>query len=154
MQLSVSNEKLAYSAIYGVFVPWTAQCHGILDLQRNYDCNLCLSPLLSPFSFRLEFLLVRIMCKSSFRNSKSDWTDSFSKWIIRAFQSDLEFRKLDLHMILTSREIKVGTDIDYSHNFSVNPEFRGIEPSKEQKLRKSLNMPISRSILIVAFSFT
>ena len=106
MQLSVSNEKLTYSAIYGVFAPWTAQCRGILNLQRNSDCNLCLSPLLSPFSFRLKFLLVRIMCKSSFRNSKSDWTDSFSKWIIRAFQSDLEFRKLDLHMILTSRNLR------------------------------------------------
>ena len=38
------------------------------------------------------------------------------------------------------------------HGFQ--PEFRSISPSKEHKLRKSLNMGISRLILTVVFSFS
>ena len=45
-----------------------------------------------------------------------------------------------------------GTDIDHSWNSAVYPEFRGLQPYKEQKLRKRLYMPISYSSLTVAFT--
>ena len=42
-----------------------------------------------------------------------------------------------------------GTDMDHSWNSAVYPEFRGLQPYKEQKLRKRLYMPISYSSLTV-----
>ena len=42
-----------------------------------------------------------------------------------------------------------GTDMDHSRNSAVYPDFSGIQPSKEQKLRKRLYMPISPSDLTV-----
>ena len=42
-----------------------------------------------------------------------------------------------------------GTDMDHSWNSAVYPEFRGLQPYKEQKLRKRLYMPISHSSFTV-----
>ena len=42
-----------------------------------------------------------------------------------------------------------GTDMDHSWNSAVYPEFRGLQPYKEKKLRKRLYMPISYSSLTV-----
>ena len=41
------------------------------------------------------------------------------------------------------------TDMDHSWNSAVYPEFHGLQPYKEQKLRKRLYMPISYSSLTV-----
>ena len=43
-----------------------------------------------------------------------------------------------------------GTDMDHSWNPAVYPEFRGLQPYKEQKLRKRLYMPISHSSFTVS----
>ena len=42
-----------------------------------------------------------------------------------------------------------GTDMGHSWNSAVYPEFRGLQPYKEQKLRKRLYMPISHSSFTV-----
>ena len=43
------NVILACTAVYGVFAPYTAGGHGILDIQRNSSCDPCPSPtLISP----------------------------------------------------------------------------------------------------------
>ena len=35
------NEKLTCTAVYGVFAPYTAGGHGILDIQQNSSCDPC-----------------------------------------------------------------------------------------------------------------
>ena len=40
------NVILACTAVYGVFTPYTAGGHGILDIQRNSSCDPCPSPTL------------------------------------------------------------------------------------------------------------
>ena len=42
-----------------------------------------------------------------------------------------------------------GTDMDHSWNSAVYPEFRGLQPYKEQKFRKRQYMPIAYSSLTV-----
>ena len=38
------NMILACTAVYGIFAPYTAGGHGILDIQRNSSCDPCPSP--------------------------------------------------------------------------------------------------------------
>ena len=44
------NVKLACTAVYGVFAPYTAGGHGILDIQWNSSCDPCPIPPSSPLS--------------------------------------------------------------------------------------------------------
>ena len=67
------NMILACTAVYGVFAPYTAGGHGILDIQRNSSCDPCPSPtLVSPLISTSNPRLTRIRWKTSCRNSKSD----------------------------------------------------------------------------------
>ena len=67
------NMLLACTAVYGVFAPYTAGGHGILDIQRNSSCDPCPSPtLVSPLISTSNPRLTRIRWKTSCRNSKSD----------------------------------------------------------------------------------
>ena len=151
------NVKLACTTVYGVFAPYTAGGHGILDIQRNSSCDPCPSPPSSPLSSspriparpesggnelpKLEIGLAKLEL-------------SIKKWVrlIRFRVSATHF-----HRILVGRgfevkmreETRVETDMDHSWNSAVYPEFRGLQPYKEQKLRKRLYMPISHSSFTV-----
>ena len=149
------NVILACTAVYGVFAPYTARGHVILDIQRNSSCDLCPSlnfPLISTSNPRMT----RIRWKTSCRNSKSDLPSSnypFKKWVrqIRFRVSATRFPPDSGHAGIgggDEREIE-GRDIDHSWNSAVYPEFRGLQPYKEQKLRKRLYMPISHSSFTV-----
>ena len=79
------NVKLACTAVYGVFAPYTVGGHGILDIQRNSSCDPCPFPtLVSPLISTSNPRPIRIWWKSSCQNSKSDLPSSnypFKKWI-------------------------------------------------------------------------
>ena len=67
------NMLLACTAVYGVFAPYTAGGHGVLDIQRNSSCDPSPSPtLVSPLISTSNPHLTRIRWKTSCRNSKSD----------------------------------------------------------------------------------
>ena len=80
------NVILACTAVYGVFAPYTAGGHEILDVQRNSSCDPCPSPPSSPLSSpppipaRPESGGKRVI---ETRNRIS--LTYFFKWIIRAW---------------------------------------------------------------------
>ena len=152
------NVILACTTVYGVFAPYTAGGNGILDIQRNSSCDPCPSPTLVSLSSpppipawpesggkrvaetRNRISQARIIhLKMSQANPISSFGNSFSTgfWSGGGLEVEMRGRR------------GWGTDMDHSWNSAVYPEFRCLQPYKEQKLRKRLYMPISHSSFTV-----
>ena len=125
------NVILAFIAVYGVFAPYTAGGHGILDIQRNSSCDLCPSPLSSPpripalpesggkrvAETRNRISQARIIhLKMSQANPISSFGNSFSTGFWSG--GDSKWRR--------EGRRRWGTDMDHSWNSAVYPEFRGL----------------------------
>ena len=151
------NEKLACTAVYGVFAPYTAGGHRNLDIQRNFGCDPCPSHPRLPSHLHLESPpdqnpVENELLKLEIGLAKLDYP--FKKWVrlirfrVSATRFPPDFGRAGIRGEMTG-ETRVGTDMYHSRNSAVYPDFCGLQPYKEQKLRKRLYMLISHLALTV-----